>query len=624
MSSAEHEIRSVADLSARRAREQAWRQFSQARSAEEFCSSWLGIQCQLIGAVSDGVVVLQKPGSTGFVPVAFHPENPSDRGKLAEVTERALKERQGVVLRLGATGAANDDSVRCQLASPVQLDGELRGVVGLELEPRPEPQVRLAMRELQWGSGWLEVLLRRHAAPQDAARLRLKLALDLVSALLEHEGLTDGGAAFVTELATRTGCDRATLGVLERGRVRIRAVSHSGQFDKRANLLQFAADAMEEAIDQKAAVAFPPAQEGARLVARAHELLQREAGAGGVATFPLESAGKVIGALTLERPAGFQLDAPTLELADAVAAVCGPIVALKMTEERGLGVHLLDILRNFWTRLVGPRHALYKLIAGVTALLVLFFAFVDGTYRVSADAAVEGETQRAITAPIAGFVKEAPRRAGDTVKKGEVIGRFDDRDLRLERVRLASQQGQYGKQYREAMAKHDRTQAAIVTAQLEQVEAQIALLDEQLARVEMVAPFDGVIVSGDLSQRLGAPVERGQVLFEVAPAADFRIALQVDEHDFAQVLPGQRGALVVASMPYQTFPFTVTKITAVNNAKDGANRFRVEARLDAKPDRLRPGMEGVGKIEVDERRLLWIWTHSLVDRLRLWLWSSLP
>src|SRR6185503_8812021 len=439
----------------------------------------------------------------------------------------------------------------------------LRGVVGLELDARPEPQVRLAMRELQWGSGWLEVLLRRHAAPQDAARLRLKLALDLVSALLEHEGLTDGGAAFVTELATRTGCDRATLGVLERGRVRIRAVSHSGQFDKRANLLQFAAEAMEEAVDQKAAVTFPPAQDGARLVARAHELLQREAGAGGVATFPLESGGKVIGALTLERPAGFQLDAPTLELAEAVAAVCGPIVALKLTGERSLGTHALALATSFWEKLVGPRHALYKLIAAATVLLALLFALVDGTYRVSADAA------------IAGFVKEAPRRAGDTVKKGDVIGRFDDRDLRLDRVRLSSQQGQYTKQYREAMAKHDRPQAAIVTAQLEQVDAQIALVDEQLARIEMVAPFDGVIVSGDLSQRLGAPVERGQVLFEVAPLDDFRIALQVDEHDFAQVLPGQRGEMVVASMPHQSFAFTVTKITAVNNAKDGANRFRV-------------------------------------------------
>ena len=622
MSSAEHEIRGVADLSARRTREQAWRQFAAAASAEEFCSSWLAIQCQLIGAVSDGVVVLQKPGGAAMVPVAFFPENPANRTQLAEVTERALKERQGVVLRLGA--AANDEGARCQMAYPVQLDGELRGVVGLELEPRPEPQVRSAMRELQWGAGWLEVLLRRHAQPQDAARLRLKLALDLITALLEHEGLGEGGAAFVTELATRLGCDRATLGVLQSGKIRIRAVSHSGQFDRRANLLRLVAEAMEEAIDQRAPVSFPPAREGAPLVARSHEALAREAEAGGVATFPLEAKDRQIGALTLERPAGLPFDAPSLELAGAVAAVCGPIVALKLAGERGLATHAVQTTASFWQKLVGSSHPILKLSVAGTALAALFFAFATGTYRVSADATVEGEVQRAISAPIAGFVKEAPRRAGDTVKKGEIIGRFDDRDLRLERVKLVGQQGQYGKQYREAMAMHNRPQAAIVTAQLEQVEAQLALVDEQLARVEMVAPFDGVIVSGDLSQRLGAPVERGQVLFEVAPLDQFRIALHVDEHDFAEVMPGQRGELAVASMPHQRFAITVTKITAVNNAKDGRNRFRVEARLDAPPERLRPGMEGVGKIEIDERRWVWIWTHGLVDRIRLWLWSSLP
>jgi hypothetical protein len=35
-------------------------------------------------------------------------------------------------------------------------------------------------------------------------------------------------------------------------------------------------------------------------------------------------------------------------------------------------------------------------------------------------------------------------------------------------------------------------------------------------------------------------------------------------------------------------------------------------------------MEGVGKVEVDERKLVWIWSHTLVDRARLWLWATLP
>jgi multidrug efflux pump subunit AcrA (membrane-fusion protein) len=140
----------------------------------------------------------------------------------------------------------------------------------------------------------------------------------------------------------------------------------------------------------------------------------------------------------------------------------------------------------------------------------------------------------------------------------------------------------------------------------------------------MVAPFDGVIVSGDLSQKLGAPVERGQTLFEVAPLDSFRIALRVDERDFGHVVVGQKGELAVTAIPHQRFAFTVTRITAVNTARDGRNTFRVEAKLDGEHGRLRPGMEGVAKVRIDDRRLVWIWTHALTEWLQLWLWSWIP
>src|SRR2546421_11730540 len=110
MSSAEHEIRAVADLSARRTREQAWRQFAAARSAEEFCASWLAIQAQQIGAVSDGVVVLQKPGTAELVAGAVLPRPPTHRAKLAPGTERAPEGGPGGALRLDR--AAADDPGR--------------------------------------------------------------------------------------------------------------------------------------------------------------------------------------------------------------------------------------------------------------------------------------------------------------------------------------------------------------------------------------------------------------------------------------------------------------------------------------------------------------------------------
>jgi hypothetical protein len=45
--------------------------------------------------------------------------------------------------------------------------------------------------------------------------------------------------------------------------------------------------------------------------------------------------------------------------------------------------------------------------------------------------------------------------------------------------------------------------------------------------------------------------------------------------------------------------------------------------MDA-PAHLQPGMEGVAKVDIDRRRLIWIWTHEIVDWLRLKLWAWLP
>jgi RND family efflux transporter MFP subunit len=332
----------------------------------------------------------------------------------------------------------------------------------------------------------------------------------------------------------------------------------------------------------------------------------------------------VVGALTLERAPGFQFDALSVEMCEAVAAVAGPIVELKRGNERGLLVHFGQSVRGVWSKLAGPGHPVLKLAVLGTAAVAAFFTFAMGDYRISANATVEGEIQRAISAPFNGYIKDALLRAGDTVKAGDVIARLDDRDPRLERIRLLGQRGQYVKQHQEAMAKHDRAQTGMVSAQLDQVEAQLNQVDEQLSRIEMVAPFDGVIVSGDLSQSLGSPVERGQVLFEVAPLEDFRVILKVDERNLADVEVGQKGELTVASMPQDRFGFNVTKITAVNVAEEGRNIFRVEARMDEDAARVRPGMEGVGKIYVDERKLVWIWTHTLTDWARLWVWSWLP
>jgi multidrug resistance efflux pump len=481
------------------------------------------------------------------------------------------------------------------------------------------------MRQLQWGAGWLEVLLRRYADPMEAARLRLKLILQFVSTFLEHPGFEDAAAALVTDIAARLGCDRVTIGILRGRELRVEAVSHTVQFDRHSNLMNATAAAMMEAIDQREAIVYPTDRDGRLVVTFAHAELAQLTGAGGLATFPLVHGGRPIGAVALERAPRFHFDAASVELLEGLAAMLGPLVDMRLAQARSLPAHVAESARGLRDRLLGPAHGGFKLTAVVLAATALFLLLATGDYRVAADARIEGEVQRALTAPFNGYVREALRRPGDVVRSGEAIARLDDRDLRLERVRLAAQRDQYLKQYREAMAKRDRATARIVSLQVEQVEAQLALVDDQLARAEIVAPFDGVVVSGDLSQSLGAPLERGQVLFEVATLDAYRVALQVDERDIAEVKVGQTGELVLSSLPGERYPLRVTKITPVSAAKEGRNLFRVEARLEGGTGaRLRPGMEGVAKVGVDRRRLISIWTRELVNWFRIKLWAWMP
>src|SRR6185295_2858693 len=108
---------------------------------------------------------------------------------------------------------------------------------------------------------------------------------------------------------------------------------------------------------------------------------------------------------------------------------------------------------------------------------------------------------------------------------------LDDRDLQLERIKWQSEFEQASRKYQDALVKHDPGNARVFSAQMDQAEAQLGLAQERLQRTRIVAPFDGVVVSGDLSQLLGSPLEKGKVLFEVAPLDAYRVILQVDERD---------------------------------------------------------------------------------------------
>jgi|APFre7841882724_1041349.scaffolds.fasta_scaffold07832_3 RND family efflux transporter MFP subunit len=596
-----------------------WAVLAGASGAEEFCQSWLAIQCRLIPGVTGGVVLLQAGSDSRYMPVAVWPDVRKDMSYLTQVAQRSLMERRGLVQPAAGDGGGY------HVAYPVEALGTLHGVVVIDVATRPESELQGVLRQLHWGAASLELLFYRGAVAKEVeSRNRLQTVLELVASAAGQERYTASAMSLVTELATRLECDRVSLGFVQAGQIKIDAFSHSAQFKERTNLVRAVAAAMDEAVDQGAPITWPPVAGALPVVSRAHEALSKEQGGGTVCTIPMQVGNAFVGALTLERLAGKPFDEPALELLEALTGLAGPILDTHRREDQWFGKRALIWWKEKLRQLFGPRHAALKFGVLAAALVLAFMTLAKGPFRVSAGTSLEPLVQQAAAAPFNGYVREAPVRAGDLVKAGTLLARLDDRELKLERLKWLSQEEELGKQFRQAMADRNAAQVQIVTAQLDQAKAQVARVEDQLSRTTIVAPFDGVVVSGDLSQQLGAPVERGTVLFEVAPLESFRLVVKVDERDVAYVREGQRGSLLLSAFPDETIGFTVKSVTPVSTPRDGRNFFRVEAQLDRTDPRMRPNMEGVGKVEIDERRYIWIWTRSVIDSLRLMLWQWLP
>lgn len=604
----------------------SWQQFAAAATPKAFCKSWLSLQCGMLSGIRCAMLLLGPPDRGPFTPQAVWPDAGTDLTHLAGIAERSLKERRGLLLETDGQAAAGTPFPEThQIAYPLEVGGKLHGVVVCGVDQQDTKEVQRIMRRLHWGAAWLEVLVHRtETAKAGEETRRLQKVLDLIASAVEHKNTQAAAMAVATRLAASLDCDRASLGFVGRRHVRVEAMSHSADFGKQTNLLRAIGAAMDEAVDQQASIVYPPPPDAAPFVTRVHEELARRHDAGAICTVPMVVEGKTRGALMLERPAERPFDPDTVELCEIIAVLIGPILAAKRAEQRWLVRKAAESFALQLGRLIGPGHIIRKLLTAALIAAVVFFSTFHVDYRVAAPIVIEGTVQRVVAAPFDGYLKEAPARPGDIIKKGDLLCLLDDRDLRLEHSRWLTEREQFSKQHQEAVAKHERAQARILRAKIDQADAQITLIEEKLARSRIVAPFDSVVMSGDLSQSLGAPVERGRELFRMAPLDAYRVIVQVDERDIGNIRVGQASELVLPSLPGKSFPFSVEKITPVATAKEGRNYFRVEGRMQEVLPGLRPGMEGIGKISVERRKLIWVWTHEMTDWLRLQLWQWIP
>jgi RND family efflux transporter MFP subunit len=448
-------------------------------------------------------------------------------------------------------------------------------------------------------------------------------ALTLFRPVLIHDRFAVAAPVFLSELAAAFACERACLGFLIGRGVKIVAISQHHQPIERP-VLPEVTSAMDEAILQGVSLIYPPPSGEFPHITVAHAELARRHGMSRILTIPLVKNEQLIGAITLEWRQSGVLNPGDVSFIEKLAVNVGPLLQLKWRMDQPLWSRSIAVARDVFLGVKGGPSPRFRVAAALCTLaLLLGLVVVPVPHRVSGQARLEASIQRVITAPMDGYLKEIHVRPGDHVKANQLLAELNDDTLRVQRRQIQTEAVQHENALAEAMVKGDRTQMAISRAKLDEIMAQVELADHQLAHTRLVAPFDGIVINGDLAQLLGAPLKRSDTLLTLSQGEDFKVIIDVDEREISDVRIGQKGTLALTSFPDERFAIRVVRITPLATASDGRNNFEVEAVIESDASALTPGLKGVAKVGTNTQPAAWKWIARFWHKLTFIAWSWL-
>jgi len=603
---------------------------------EEFLVNLLAVQCQLASA--EAGVILRAGGQKGAELLAVYPQLPPD--STAPVWMAQAVESAGKVMAGGATAIIplhEPDALYGQAAKrhlimlPIASAGNARGLAAFLVASSDAAVLAQSRERLELSSSLLSLYEMRLTLQRRQYDLqRLRVAMETLSAVNEHDRATGASMAFCNELASRWQCDRVALGFLRGRYVKLKALSHTEKIIRKMKLVQDIEAAMEECLDQDVEI-LSPAPKEATYVSRATDELSRLHGPMNVVSLPLRRAGEVVAVVTVERDQERPFVLEEIESLRLTCDLCtARLVNLDRTD-RWFGARAAGSGKKALAVLVGAKHTWAKVTVLLVFLGLAYMFLAKGDYLANATFVIESRQHRYIPAPFDGYIEAVNVEPGDKAIAGQtVLAKLETVELEGELARLRADYTTAQNQAASALDGRKMAEYRIAKAQAAKAKAQIDLLERKIREASIISPIDGTIVSPDLTRRVRGHVGIGEVMFEVAPIDALRAELAVPEDQIADVLiafeaarrDGRElgGELATEGKPEKRVKFVVERITPVAEVLEKENVFKVRARLLETHGGMLPGAKGVARINVGRRRYAFLWTRKLVNWLRMKLW----
>ncbi|MEM1314437.1 MAG: HlyD family efflux transporter periplasmic adaptor subunit, partial [Pseudomonadota bacterium] len=260
-----------------------------------------------------------------------------------------------------------------------------------------------------------------------------------------------------------------------------------------------------------------------------------------------------------------------------------------------------------------------RLAPAAAAALLVGAMFLPWPDRIRAEAVLEPESRRFVSAGFSAVIETLAAEPGDLVRAGDVIAALDGEALRLERDAAAARRDEALRRRDAALRDGRVTEAELSRLAAEAADAETDLLDWRLARLVLRAPIDGIVLASAFEDADGAPVREGDVIAEVAPLERLEVRVFAPLLDLERLGEAGDGRLHLDGVSGAPIALGPLEPGPRAEAHDGAAALPLTTVI-ANPDgALRPGQRGVAILPTGDSTLGAVLFRRAWAAARRWL-----
>jgi putative peptide zinc metalloprotease protein len=264
--------------------------------------------------------------------------------------------------------------------------------------------------------------------------------------------------------------------------------------------------------------------------------------------------------------------------------------------------------------------------------LLLFFPPVPSS--VSTDLVLEPGRDAHVRTQVAGKVARVFVRQGDEVKAGQIIATLQNPEVEVDAQVASAELTLASSNLRLNQDDSGSGKSAQAVRERIRIQKQLAVAAQNVEELQIRAPFDGVVATAEIQQRVGEYLAAGDEFCRISDRRTMKARILVPDREFADVRPGSAVKVKVLPYAFRTYSGRVDQILPAAAADIPVSQTQRLTRLGQEltnhiavimefpnPDNsLSGGMTGIAKIKTGSRPIAWQAGRAAWHWLRSQIW----